>query len=188
MPESVAPTRLLHSQVNQNRIPWRCITERAAGTGATRGPAVNPCRSMPASRQYATVAQQAASAHWWVRTVSLALDGVVLNKCMVLVPSPMTGTNHARQHPGQCHHLRHPCQITREPASPPFSTWHDHSIRVGGSGAGAKLCGHPRSAVHGLSCGGSDRHHAGENACVITAQTPQWHPRLGELARWWVKV
>ena len=56
--------------------------------------------------------------------------------------------------------------ITRESASPPFSTWHDHSIRVGGSGAGAKHWGHPSSADHGLSCGGINRHHAGENVCV----------------------
>jgi hypothetical protein len=104
--------------VNQNRTTGRCRTERVAGTGATPGPAVNPWRSTPARRQYASMAQQAASTHWWVRTVSLALDGVVLNKCMVLVPSPMTGTNHARQHPGQCHH---PCQITRESRFAPHS-------------------------------------------------------------------
>ena len=107
-PEWVAPTGLHHCKVSQNRTPWRWSTERAAGTGATPGPAVNPWRSMPARRQYATMAQQAASAHGWVRSVSLALDGVVFNKCMGLVPSPVTGTNHARQHPGQCHHPWHP--------------------------------------------------------------------------------
>ena len=57
--------------------------------------------------------------------------------------------------------------ITRESASPPFSTWHDHSIRVGGSGAGAKLCGHPRSAGHGYREGRQQIDHIKPNGGTL---------------------